>query len=102
MILWLRPQILEDRLLPVPFHVIPVLNLTVADGVVHAISWCLHVRERLITNEEVEVFDPSLRREASGLRWHCRASTSRLCSRTASRDGSWEYTDRRGLASMPN
>ena len=76
MILWLRPQILENRLFPVPFHVIPVLNLTVADGVVHAISWCLHVRERLITNEEVEVFDPSLRRETAGLCWYSWTSTS--------------------------
>lgn len=38
MILGLSAQVLEDRLLPVTFHVIPIVNHTMADGVVYAIA----------------------------------------------------------------
>jgi hypothetical protein len=37
MILRLGSEILENGLLPEPFHVVPVLDLTVADGVVQVV-----------------------------------------------------------------
>ena len=60
MILWLRSQILEDGLLPVPLHVVPILNLTMADGVIDTISGGLRVRKCLVANEEIEIFNSSL------------------------------------------
>jgi hypothetical protein len=36
-VLWFCPEILEDTLLPEPFHVVPVLDLTMSDGVVETI-----------------------------------------------------------------
>ena len=43
MVFWLCPQIFEDRLLPVPLHMVPVLDLAVADGVVDAIVGSLGI-----------------------------------------------------------
>ena len=70
MVLWLRAQVLEDRLLPVAFHMVPVLNLPMTNGIVHAIAWRLRVRKCLIADEEVEVLNPALGREVSGSRWY--------------------------------
>lgn len=56
----LSSQVLEDRLLPVPLHIIPVLNLAVSDRIVDAISRSLRIRKGLIADEEVEIFDSSL------------------------------------------
>lgn len=66
-VLRLGPQVLEDSLLPVSLHVIPVINHAVADGVVHAVPGRLGVRERLVTDEEIEVFDSAFGREVSRL-----------------------------------
>lgn len=54
------PQVLEDRLLPVPLHVVPVLNLTMPNRIVHAISRGLRVRQGLIADEEIKVFNTPL------------------------------------------
>ena len=43
MVLGLCTKILEDRLLPIPLHVVPVLDLAVADGVVDAIAGSLGI-----------------------------------------------------------
>jgi len=56
-IFWFRSEILEDRLLPVTFHVIPVVYHTVTNRVVDAIAGRLGIREGFIANEEIEVFD---------------------------------------------
>ena len=61
MILWLRSQILEDGLLPVPLHVVPIVNLTMTDRVVDTVSGGLRVRECLVTDEEIKVLDSPLR-----------------------------------------
>lgn len=53
MIFWLCPQILEDRLLPVPFHVIPVIDLPMSDGITNAISRSFCVCDCLVADEEV-------------------------------------------------
>jgi hypothetical protein len=55
----LRSQILEDALLPVPLHLVPVFNHTVLDRVVDGVG--LAVGKRLVTDEEVEVLDTTLR-----------------------------------------
>ncbi len=65
-VLGLRTKVLEDRLLPIPLHVVPVLDLTVADGVVDAIAGGLGVGEGFIADEEVEVLDASLGRDITG------------------------------------
>ena len=58
MVFWLRPQVLEDALLPVPFHLVPVLNLSMLDRVVDGVR--LVVGDCLVADEEVEVLDSSL------------------------------------------
>jgi len=73
MIFGLCAQILEDGLLPVPFHVIPVLDRAVTDGVVDSIG--LGVGQCLVADEEVEVVDTPLARQVPRLgrhRWPAR------------------------------
>ena len=60
MILRFCAEVLEDRLLPVALHVVPVLDLTVSNGVVDAIAWGLRVRECLVADEEIKVLDSPL------------------------------------------
>ena len=71
MVLRLCAEILEDRLFPVPLHVIPVVDLTMANRVVDTVSRRLRISKRFIANEEVEVLDPSLRGEMTRLCWYC-------------------------------
>ena len=61
MILWLRAQILEDRLLPVTLHMIPIVNHSMSDGIVDAVAWRLGVGEGFIADEEVEVLNTPFR-----------------------------------------
>lgn len=67
MVLGLSTQVLEDRLLPVSLHIIPVVDHTMSNGIVHAIAGCLRVREGLIADEEIEVFNPAFACEMSWL-----------------------------------
>jgi len=69
-VLRLGAEVLEDRLFPVAFHVIPVVDLTMADRVVDTVSWCLGISERFVTDKEVEVLDPALRGEMPRLCWY--------------------------------
>ena len=62
MILRLRTQVLEYRLLPIPFHMVPIINHPVSDGIMDAIAGRLGVGQRFIANEEVEIFHPAFRR----------------------------------------
>lgn len=55
-------EVLEDCLLPVSFHVIPVVNHSVSDGIVDAISGCFSICKGLVADEEIKVFDATLRR----------------------------------------
>lgn len=73
MIFGLSSKILEDRLLPVSLHIVPIVDHTMADGVVDAISRSLLIRNGLVTDEEVEVFDTSLGRKITRLGWYGRA-----------------------------
>ena len=70
MVLRLCTEILEDRLFPVPLHVIPVVDLTMANRVVDTVSRRLRISKRFIANEEVKVLDPSLRGEIARLCWY--------------------------------
>jgi hypothetical protein len=70
MVLWLRPEVLEDRLFPVTLHVIPVIDLTMADRIVDTVSWRLCISKRLVPNEKVEVLDPAFRGEMARLGWY--------------------------------
>lgn len=55
-------EVLEDCLLPVSFHVIPVVNHSVSNGIVNAISRRFSVCKGLVADEEIKVFDSTLRR----------------------------------------
>ena len=70
MILWFATKVLEYRLLPVTLHIVPVIDLTMADRIVDAVSRRLRVGECLIADEEVEVLNPALGREVSGSWWY--------------------------------
>ncbi len=76
MVLWLRAKVLEDGLLPIAFHVVPIVDLAMANGVVNAVSWRLCVGKCLIAYEEVEILDPSLRGEMSRLCRHCKSRSA--------------------------
>lgn len=68
MVLRLRTQVLEDGLLPESLHVVPVLDLAVADGVVDSIAGSLSIGQGLIADEEVEVLDAALGRKMTRFR----------------------------------
>ena len=68
MILWLRSQILEDRLFPVPLHIIPVVDLSMSDRIANTISWSFRVGDGLVADEEVEIFHSAFRRKMSRFR----------------------------------
>lgn len=55
MVFGLNAQVLENRLRPVPFHQVPVLNLTMTDGPVGTISRTVGRGQSLISNEEIQV-----------------------------------------------
>jgi hypothetical protein len=61
MVFGFRAQVLEDSLLPVALHMIPVLDHAMSDRIMDTI--CLTVGESFVPDEEVEVVDPPLGRE---------------------------------------
>lgn len=61
MILRLCPKVLEDRLLPVPLHMIPIVYHAVTNRIMHTISGCLRICQSLVADEEIEIFDSTLR-----------------------------------------
>lgn len=99
MVLWLGAEVLEDRLLPVTLHVIPVVDHTMANRIVDTVSRGLGIGERLVADEEVEIFDPALRGQMAGLCWYCRSRSARLGWRSTGRDGSGEYASRKYFVS---
>ena len=72
MVLRLRSEILEDRLFPVTLHVVPVIDLTMANRIVNTVSWRFRISKRLVANEEVEVLDPAFRGKMARLGWNSR------------------------------
>jgi hypothetical protein len=65
MVLRLGPQILEDTLRPKPLHMIPVLDHPMLYRIMQPVRLC--VRNRLVPNEEIEIVNPPLGSEMSGL-----------------------------------
>lgn len=61
MVFGLGPQILEDTLLPVSLHMIPILNHTMANRIMYSV--CLGISHSLIADMKVEILDPSFGRE---------------------------------------
>lgn len=61
MILRFCSEVLEDTLLPVFLHEIPVIDDTVPNGVVHAITVTSARGQRFVADEEVEILDTTLR-----------------------------------------
>lgn len=57
-VLWFGAEVLEDALLPVTLHVVPIVDHAVLDRVVDVVR--LAVGEGLVSDEEVEVFDAAL------------------------------------------
>lgn len=60
MVLGLNAQVLEHRVRPEPFHRIPILNLTVSDGIVDTIPGPIGGRQSFVANEEIQVFRATL------------------------------------------
>ena len=60
MIFRFRSEIFEDRLLPVPLHVIPVIYLTMSDRVIDAISRGLRIRNSFVADEEIKILYTTL------------------------------------------
>lgn len=71
MVLRLSTEVLEDRLFPVTLHVIPVVDLTMANRVIDTVSGRLRIGKSLVANEEVEVFDPAFRGKMTRLCRYC-------------------------------
>ena len=61
MVLRLDAQVLEDGIRPEPLHMIPVLDLTMANRVVDRISGTVGRCQSFIANEEVQVLGATLR-----------------------------------------
>lgn len=61
MVFRLDAEVLEDRVRPEAFHGIPVLDLTMANGVVDAITRSAGSSESLISDEEIQVLRTTLR-----------------------------------------
>lgn len=84
----LCPQILEDRLLPVPLHMVPVLNHSMTNRVMHAVSRRLRVRQCFIADEKVEIFDSTFGRQVAGFTGDLGTCAGRLgCLATSSYRG---------------
>ena len=62
------PEVFEDGLLPVAFHVVPVVYHSVTNRIVHTVSWSLCVCQGLISDEEVKILDATLGRQMAGFR----------------------------------
>jgi hypothetical protein len=93
MVFWLCSEILEDSLLPVPFHVVPIIDHSLPDGIIYSISWRLRICKRFVTDEEVKVFYTTFRCQMSGLRWYGGACSGCLCCRASGCDGGREYAE---------
>ncbi len=64
-VLWLGSKVLEDALFPVSLHMIPVINKSMTNRIMQAIS--LRVSHGLVSDEEIKVLNPTLRGKISRL-----------------------------------
>lgn len=66
MVFGFDPEVLENRIGPKSFHMIPVLNLSVTDGIVETVTRARGSRYRLVADEEIQVLGAALGREVAG------------------------------------
>ena len=59
-VLGLRTKVLEDRLLPISLHVIPIIYLTMSNRIIDAITGGLSIRQCFVADEEVKILDTTL------------------------------------------
>ena len=90
MILWFCTQIFKDRLLPITFHMVPIIDHTMTNRIVNAITRSFRISKGFIADEEIKVLYSSFgckmawfTRNGRGItRRRCRCrSTCRNCSR---------------------
>jgi len=92
-ILGFSSEVLEDRLLPISLHMIPVINHSMPDWVVYTISRCPLICDRFVSDEEIQVLHSTLGCEIAWFRWNGRPrSSSRLSNRFTSSYGRWKHT----------
>ena len=60
MVLRLCTKVLEDGLLPVTLHIIPVVDLTMTNGIADSIAWGLRIGECFIADEEIKILYTTL------------------------------------------
>lgn len=61
MVFRLNTEVFENRVRPESLHVVPVLDLTMTDGVVDPIARSVARSQSLITDEEVQILRTTLR-----------------------------------------
>lgn len=71
MVLWFRAQVLEDSLLPITLHMIPVINHSMPNRIMYTVSRGFRVCKSFIANEEVKIFYPPF---GSKVTWFSRNS----------------------------
>ncbi len=66
MVLRFGTEVLEDALLPESFHVVPILDETMTDGLIDLVGFSVGIG--FVADEEVEVFDAAFGRKRRGRR----------------------------------
>lgn len=61
MVFGFDPEVFEDRVRPESLHVVPILDLSMSDGIVHAITGSITSRESLVADEEIQILGTTLR-----------------------------------------
>jgi hypothetical protein len=59
----LHSQVLEYGIRPEPFHIVPVLDLSVSDGIVDAVAGTSRRSECFVSNKEVQIFSATFARQ---------------------------------------
>lgn len=75
MIFWFGSKVLEYGTSPEPLHKIPILDLTLPNGVIHTVS--LGVGDRFISNKVVQVIDSTFAGQVARLAGDRWTSTAR-------------------------
>jgi hypothetical protein len=71
---------------------IPIIDHSMSNRIVYSISGRPRVGQRLVTDEEIQIFNTTLGRKIAWLAWYCRR-TRRLSGRATGGDGSRKHTE---------
>lgn len=93
-IFWLASEVLENRLFPKAFHMIPVFDLTMTNRIMYSHSF--GASKRFIANIKVQIFYAPLRCQVAAEIWRLGSNRrSSWCGGTLmGGDGSWKYKGR--------